>query len=65
MLFASRVTEKAVVEQCTSENNQVIAEDICGDNISLNVGGIAGSSYGSIRDCRVQEALCMEVMPVE
>ena len=52
--FASRVTEKAVVEQCTSENNQVIAEDICGDNISLNVGGIAGSSYGSIRDCRVQ-----------
>ena len=52
--FASRVTEKAVVEQCTSENNQVIAEDICGDNVSLNVGGIAGSSYGSIRDCRVQ-----------
>lgn len=52
--FASRVTEKAVVEQCTSENNQVIAEDICGDNINLNVGGIAGSSYGSIRDCRVQ-----------
>ena len=32
----------------------MIAEDICGDNISLNVGGIAGSSYGSIRDCRVQ-----------
>ena len=48
------MTGKAVVEQCTSENNQVIAEDICGQNSNLNVGGIAGSSCGSVRDCRVQ-----------
>ena len=53
-VFARCVMGAAVVEQCTSENNQVIAEDIYEPSLNQYVGGIAGESYGSVRDCRVQ-----------